>query len=96
MSEHDLRRRRQAGGALGWTAGSVVRDYDIISKIRARQSVRNRLVLALTWTDERRRRARERQVLRQKVLTCSAPTRVTPVLRSTVGARAGKTYSLTF
>ena len=28
---------------LGWTFGAVVSDYDMISKIRARQSVRNQL-----------------------------------------------------
>ena len=47
---------------------TAVRDQERISEIRARQSTRNRLVLTLTWTDERRRRTREQQVLRKKVL----------------------------
>ena len=56
---------------------TTVRDQELNSKIRARQSVRNRLVLQLTWTDERRRRMREQQVLRKKVLRVN---RVTPVI----------------
>ena len=49
-----------------WTTG--VRDQERISKIRARQSVRLRLVLTLGWTDERRRRTCEQQVFHRKVL----------------------------
>ena len=49
-----------------WTTG--VRVQERISKIRARQYPRNRLVLTLGWTDERRRRTREQQVVRKKVL----------------------------
>ena len=57
---------------------SCLRDQERISKIRARPpvAVRNRLVLAMTWTDERRRRTREQQVVRKKVLRSN---RVSPV-----------------
>ena len=48
-----------------WT--TAVRDQERISTIRARPPVRNRLVLTLTWTDERRRRTREQQVFPGKV-----------------------------
>ena len=49
-----------------WTTG--VRVQERLSKIRARPPVRLRLVLTLGWTDERRRRTCEQQVLRKKVL----------------------------
>ena len=49
-----------------WTTG--VRDQERISKIRARHYPRNRLVLTLGRTDERRRRTCEQQVVRKKVL----------------------------
>ena len=67
---------------------TTVRDQELNSKIRARQSVRNRLVLQLTWTDERRRRTREQQVVRKKVLLSEVRSnRLSPVgkflLRST-------------
>ena len=68
-----------------WTTG--VRVQERLSKIRARLSTRNRLVLTLGWTDERRRRTRERQVVGKKVLRF---TRVTPV-RS--GARMGPEHA---
>ena len=62
-----------------WTTG--VRVQERISKIRARQYPRNRLVLTLGWTDERRRRTCEQQVVPGKVLRVS---RVAPV-SNTVG-----------
>ena len=49
-----------------WTTG--VRVQERLSKIRARLSTRNRLVLTLGWTDERRRRTCEQQVVPGKVL----------------------------
>ena len=58
-----------------WTTG--VRVQERLSKIRARLSTRNRLVLTLGWTDERRRRTCEQQVVRKKVVRF---TRVHPVL----------------
>ena len=57
-----------------WTTG--VRDQERLSKIRARLRERNRLVLTLGWTDERRRRTCEQQVFHRKVLRVS---RVNPV-----------------
>ena len=60
-----------------WTTG--VRVQERLSKIRARQYPRNRLVLTLGWTDERRRRTCERQVFGKKVLRVS---RVAPVEQS--------------
>ena len=51
-----------------WTTG--VRVQERLSKIRARPPVRLRLVLTLGWTDERRRRTCERQLVPGKV---SAP-----------------------
>ena len=57
-----------------WTTG--VRVQERLSKIRARPPVRLRLVLTLGWTDERRRRTCEQQVVRKKVLRVS---RVNPV-----------------
>ena len=49
-----------------WTTG--VRVQERLSKIRARLPVRLRLVLTLGWTDERRRRSCDAQVVRKKVL----------------------------
>ena len=49
-----------------WTTG--VRVQERLSKIRARLSTRNRLVLQLGWTDERRRRTCERQLVPGKVV----------------------------
>ena len=63
-----LRDRPCPEGAPGGTFGSIAQDWDMISKIRARQSTRNRLVLTLGWTDERRRRTCEQQVFHRKVL----------------------------
>ena len=57
-----------------WTTG--VRVQERLSKIRARLRERNRLVLTLGWTDERRRRTCEQQVFHRKVLRF---TRLTPV-----------------
>ena len=53
-----------------WT--TTVREQERISKIRARLYLRLRLVLKLGWTDERRRRTRERQVVRKKVSAATA------------------------
>ena len=39
--QHDARRRRRVGAALGWMSGAIVSDYDINSKIRARCVMRN-------------------------------------------------------
>ena len=57
-----------------WTTG--VRVQERLSKIRARPPVRLRLVLTLGWTDERRRRTCDAQVVGKKVLRVS---RVPPV-----------------
>ena len=51
------------------------------SKIRARHLMRNRLVLTLGWTDERRRRTCERQVFHRKVLRSTRPPPVDAVNR---------------
>ena len=50
---------------LGWMSGAIVNDYDMISKIRARQSVRNRELYTGQWADTRSSRVREQQVFHQ-------------------------------
>ena len=59
-----------------WTTG--VRVQERLSKIRARPPVRLRLVLTLGWTDERRRRTCDAQVVGKKVVRFNR-VRVTPV-----------------
>ena len=51
---------------LGWMFDAIVSDYDLISKIQARQSVRNRELYTGQWADTRSSRVREQQVVDQK------------------------------
>ena len=46
---------------LGWMSGAIVSDYDLISKIRARQCLRNRELYTGQWADTRSSRVREQQ-----------------------------------
>ena len=59
---------------LGWMSGAIVNDYDIISKIRARQSLRNRELHTGQWDDTRSSRVREQQVFHQKHAVSSGCT----------------------
>ena len=65
---------------LGWMSSAVASDQDLISKIRARQSVRNRELYTGQWADTRSSRVREQQVVRQK------PRRITPQPREDVSS----------
>ena len=58
---------------LGWMSGAIVNDYDMISKIRARQSTRNRELYTGQWADTRSSRVREQQVVGQKPRRVSRP-----------------------
>ena len=51
----------------GWMSDAIVSDQDMISKIRARQSVRNRELYTGQWADTRSSRVREQQVFHQRV-----------------------------
>ena len=51
---------------LGWMSGAIASDQDLISKIRARQSTRNRELYTGQWADTRSSRVREQQVVDQK------------------------------
>ena len=59
---------------LEWISGTIVNDYDLISKIRARQCTRNHELYTGQWADTRSSRVREQQVVRQK------PHRITRAL----------------
>ena len=54
-------------------SGAIVSDHDMISKIRARQSVRNRELYTGQWADTRGSRVRERQVVPQIFLRSRHP-----------------------
>ena len=58
---------------LGCMSGAIVNDYDMISKIRARLSTRNRELYTGQWANTRSSRVREQQVVRQKPPASPAP-----------------------
>ena len=51
----------------------IVSDHDMISKIRARLSTRNRELYTGQWADTRSSRVREQQVVHQKVPQSTRP-----------------------
>ena len=55
------------------TSGAIVKDFDMISKIRARHGTRNRELYTGQWADTRSSRVREQQVVRQKPRRVSRP-----------------------
>ena len=57
---------------LEWISGTIVNDYDLISKIRARLSTRNRELYTGQWADTRSSRVREQQVSGRNPLAARA------------------------
>ena len=64
---------------LEWMSGTIVNDYDLTSKIRARWSMRNRELYTGQWANTRGSRVRERQVCGQKVGRVTRPPHRTRV-----------------
>ena len=58
---------------LGWMSGAIVSDHDMISKIRARLSLRNREFYTGQSADTRSSRVREQQVVCQKPRRTTRP-----------------------